>query len=204
MAFKIIFRFERVDYSETARADIDRGIKVAVQKKLDEKNIKSSRIFPPGRNSVKVIFLSETELNKVLDNEGHFTAANLYPKLSITFKANRTVFCGGFDPALMENCSQENIQAILETNNWNVKGIYMMRSGKSFKVEFRTKEQAHKFINTQTNIEGVMIKPEHKELEVDPTIRQCWVCGRINPNHGSGECSNTQRCLRCGRGAQIF
>ena len=63
MALKIIFRFERVDYSETARADIDRGIKVAVQKKLDEKNIKASRIFPPGRNSVKVIFLSETELN---------------------------------------------------------------------------------------------------------------------------------------------
>ena len=205
MSFRLIFRFGRSDYSEAARADIDRDVKVTLQKKLDEKNIKASRIFSPGRNSIKVLFLSERELNKVLDNEGHFTAANLYPRLSITLKASRTFFCGGFDPALLENNSQENIRAILETNEWNVKEVYIMRSGRSFKVEFRTREQANKFINTQTNIEGVMLKPEHKEIEVDPTINQCWVCGRINPNHGSGECSNTQRCLRCGdRGHKFF
>ena len=154
MAFKLIFRFERADYSESARAEIDREVKVMVQQKLDEKSIKASRIFPPGRNSVKVMFLSENELNKVLDNEGHFTP-NLYPKLSITLKASRTVFCGGFDPALLENSSQENIQAILENDRWKVKGIYILRSGKSFKVEFRTKEQAHKFINTQKTLRGL-------------------------------------------------
>ena len=205
MAFRLAFRFERNDYSESARANIDREIKVTVQQKLDQKGIKASRIYEPGRNSIKVIFLSEVELNKVLDNEEHFTRANLYPKLSITLKASRTVFCGGFDPALLENSSKEDIQTILETNNWKIKGVYILRSGKSFKVEFRTKEQAYKFINTQTNIEGVMLKPEHKEIEVDPIINQCWVCGRINPNHGSGECSNTQRCLRCGeRGHKFF
>ena len=80
MTFKLTFRFERADYSESARADIDREVKVMVQKKLDEKSIKASRIFPPGRNSVKVMFSSENELNEVLDNEGHFTAADLYPK----------------------------------------------------------------------------------------------------------------------------
>ena len=68
MAFKLIFRFERVDYSESARADTDREIKITVQQKLDQKNIKASRIFAPGRNTIKVIFLSEVELNKVLDN----------------------------------------------------------------------------------------------------------------------------------------
>ena len=154
MAYRLIFRFERADYSESARADIDREIKVTVQQKLDQKNIKASRIFAPGRNSIKVIFLSEVELNKVLDNEEHFTAANIYPKICITLKASRTVFCGGFDPVLLENSSKENIQSILESNNLKIKGIYIMRSGKSFKVEFRTKEQAHKFINTHTNIEG--------------------------------------------------
>ena len=204
MAYRLIFQFKRADYSESARADIDREIKVTVQQKLDQKNIKASRIFAPGRNTIKVIFLSEVELNKVLDNEEHFTAANIYPKICITLKASRTVFCGGFDPVLLENSSKENIQSILETNNSKIKGIYIMRSGKSFKVEFRTKEQAHKFINTHTNIEGVMLKPEHKELEVDPIVRQCWVCRRINPNHGSGECSNTQRCLRCGEGGHKF
>ena len=205
MTFKLTFRFERADYSESARADIDREVKVMVQKKLDEKSIKASRIFPPGRNSVKVMFLSEKELNKVLDNEGHFTAADLYPKLSITLKASRTVFCGGFDPALLVSNSQENIHAILVANKWDVKGIYLLRSGKSFKVEFKTKEQAHRFMNTQTNIDGVILKPEHKELEVDPTVSQCWGCGRINPSHGSNECSSTQRCLRCGeRGHKFF
>ena len=197
MAYRIIFRFERSDYSEAARADIDREVKVALQQKLDQKSIKASRIFPPGRNSIKVLFLSETELNKVLDNEGHFSAAHLKPRISISLKASRTVFCGGFDPILLENNSKENIHAILEPN-WKVKEIYIMRSGRSFKIEFRTQEQANKFINTETNIDGIMLKPEHKELEVDPTIDQCWVCGRINPRHGSGECSNTHRCLRCG------
>ena len=37
MAFGIIFRFERSDYSEAARADIDREVKVALQQKLDQK-----------------------------------------------------------------------------------------------------------------------------------------------------------------------
>ena len=202
MAYRLVFRFERASYSEAVRADTDREIKTTLQKKFDQKSIKASRIYAPGRNSVKVIFQSENELNKVLDNEEYFTVANIYPKICMTLKASRTVFCGGFDPVLLENSSKENIQSILETNNWKVKEIYIMRSGKSFKVEFRTKEQAHKFINTNTNIEGVMLKPEHKELEVDPTIRQCWVCGRINPNHGSGECSNTSEMR--GRGAQFF
>ena len=205
MALRVNFRFIRYDYSEAARAEIDREVKVTVQQKLDQKNIKASRIFAPGRNSIKVLFLSENELNKVLENERHFTAANLTPRISISLKASRTVFCGGFDPVLLETNTKENIHAILETNHWDIKGVYIMRSGKSFKVEFGTKEQAQKFINTQTNIDGVMLKPEHKELEVDPTISQCWVCGRINPNHGSGECSNTQRCLRCGdRGHKFF
>ena len=205
MAYRLVFRFERGDYSEAVRADTDREIKTILQQKFDQKRIKVSRIYAPSRNSIKVIFLSEDELNKVMDNEEHFIVENLYPKISITLKASRTVFCGGFDTALLENNSKEDIQMILETNNWKIKGVYIMKSGKSFKVEFRSKEQANKFINTQTNIEGVMLKPEHKEIEVDPIIRQCWVCGRINLNHGSGECSNTQRCLRCGeRGHKFF
>ena len=80
-----------------------------------------------------------------------------------------------------------------------------MSSGRSFKVEFKTREQASKFINsTNTSIGGIILKPEHKEMEVDPTVRQCWVCGRI-ANHGSNECSDTQRCLKCGdRGHKFF
>ena len=58
MAFRLVFRFERADYSESAsaRVDTDREIKVIVQQKLDQKNIKTSRIYAPSRNSIKVIF----------------------------------------------------------------------------------------------------------------------------------------------------
>ena len=103
MAYKLAFRFTRQDYSESAKADTDRVIRTTLQEKLDNKGIKTNRIYTPSRNTVKVIFYSETELNKVLDNERYFKAANLAPKISISLKASRTVFCGGVDPTLLAN-----------------------------------------------------------------------------------------------------
>ena len=94
MAYKLAFRFTRADYSEAAKADTDRVIRTTLQEKLDTKHIQTSRIYMPSRNTVKVIFHSETELNKVLSNEDYFKAANLAPKISISLKASRTVFAG--------------------------------------------------------------------------------------------------------------
>ena len=101
---------------------------------------------------------------------------------------------------MLANNNKESIKDILEANHWKIRGVYIMRSGTSFKIEFKTGLQAKKIINsTNTSIEGIMLKPEHKEIEADPFIKQCWGCGRLNPNHSSNECTCPQRCLRCGK-----
>jgi len=133
MSYRIAFRFERDNYSAEVRKDSDRLIRQTLHEKLDRKGIQSSRIYTPSRNTIKVIFQSEKELNKVLDNEDHFKAAFLYPKISISLKASRTVFCGGFDTALLANNTKENIKDLLEANHWKIRGVYIMRSGTSFK-----------------------------------------------------------------------
>ena len=113
MTFKLTFRFTRDDYSTEAKKDIDRVIKVTLQEKLEDKNIKISRIYTPSRNTVKVVFYSDEELNKVFENEDYFRAAFLTPKMSISMKASRTVFCGGFDPILLDNYNKEDIKGAL-------------------------------------------------------------------------------------------
>ena len=75
-----------------------------------------------------------------------------------------------------------------------------MRSNREMKIEFKTKYQATKFLNSSdTNIGGSLLRLEHKEREVNPTVSQCWVCGLLNQNHSSEECNSTQRCLKCGK-----
>ena len=199
MTFKLTFRFTRADYSTEAKTDIDRVIKMTLQEKLDDKNIKFSRIYTPNRNTVKVIFFSDEELNKVFENEDFFRAAFLKPRMSISMKASRTVFCGGFDPTLLDNYNKGEIKYELEAHRWEVKDVFIARSGRSFKIEFKTREQAKDFITSNnTSIGGIIIKQEHKEFEVDPVISQCWGCGELNPDHDSNDCWLPIRCLKCG------
>ena len=47
MAYRLIFRFERADYSESARADTDREIKITVQQKLDQKTSRQLGFLHP-------------------------------------------------------------------------------------------------------------------------------------------------------------
>ena len=155
MTFNLTFRFTRDDYSAEAKTDIDRVIKMTLQEKLDDKNIKFSRIYTPNRNTVKVVFLSDEDLNKVFENEDHFRAAFLTPKMGISMKASRTVFCGGFDPTLLDNYNKDDIKYKLEAHQWEVKNVFIARSGRSFKIEFKTRKQANEFITSNnTSIGG--------------------------------------------------
>ncbi|CAL4067211.1 unnamed protein product, partial [Meganyctiphanes norvegica] len=81
-----------------------------------------------------------------------------------------------------------------------------MNSKRSFKIEFQTTTEAKKFIASKnTSIGGIQLHPESKEPEVDPTISQCWHCGRLNPDHSSSDCRHTKRCLKCNsRNHQFF
>ena len=73
------------------------------------------------------------------------------------------------------------------------------------KIEFNTKNEATKFLtNTNTRIGNVKIRQENKEREVDPTIRQCWGCGELEPSHNTQDCRRTPICLKCGSTGHKF
>ena len=74
-----------------------------------------------------------------------------------------------------------------------------MQNNTSFKIEFKTKHQATKFLdNTNTGIGRIKLAQDNKEREIDPTINQCWCCGILNPDHKSQNCLGPQICLKCG------
>ena len=180
----------------------DEEIKLELQKILEDKSILADRIYVPSRNSIKVVFYTEGELNKVLDDKNYFIEEGYEPRLSMALKATRTVFCTEFDRALLQTYSKEKIQELLEEKGWEVRGIFIMKNKYNFKIEFKTKEIATKFLaNINTEIGGIKLTQQSKEREVDPTIDQCWTCGIINPDHKNCQ---VLVCLKCGDGDHNF
>ena len=66
MAYKVTFRFARYVYGGINVAEANENIAHTLRRLLDTKGIRTLRQFSPSRNSVKVIFPSESELNKAL------------------------------------------------------------------------------------------------------------------------------------------
>ena len=122
-------------------------------------------------------------------------------------KASRTIFCYGFDPALLTTYSSPNeIKGILVAQGWKPRDIIIMNSKKSFKIIMETSQEARNYINALgTSIGGIQLLKENKEHEIDPSISQCWACGRLNPNHNSNTCPNPKVCIKCNSSThQIF
>ena len=144
-------------------------------------------------------------MNKVLACKDNFEDKGFFPKISLALKASRTIFCSGFDPVLLMTYNKETINEYLESKGWKVMDIYIFKNNTSFKLEFESKEIASKFLNSNnTDIGGIKILQEHKETEVDRTIKQCWTCGLINTDHSSQNCSGQQQCLTCGDTEHTF
>ena len=199
MAYKLSFRFEREDHTFDRTSENNDTIRTLLYSKLDEKEIVPLRMYTPSRNSIKVLFKSDEEVNKILQNKMHFTSVGLHPKISMTLKASRTVFCIGFDQALLSTYNKELIEEHLKSKGWEIVGVYIMTHTKAIKIEFPTSKQANTFIkNTNTSIGAFKLLQEHKEREVDPTINQCWECGEINPDHNTKNCQGIKVCLKCG------
>ena len=97
MAFKISFRFNRDNYNTDHMQNENERIKQLTFRLLDEKNIVSSRIYRPSRNSVKVMFPTDDSVNKVMKNANYFIASGLHPRITMGLKASRTIFCTDFD-----------------------------------------------------------------------------------------------------------
>ena len=188
MSLKVSFRFNRSRFHGTLE-EVNNAIKGTLTAALNNFVVESTNIYAPTRDSIKVLFPSENEINKIFANIDQFKAAGLEPRISMGLKSKRTVFCFGFDLTLLSTYTPEELCQDLKDSGWKVKAVYIMQSRKSFKIEFLTTNEAKKFIDkTNTAIGGIQLKPESKEGEVDPTIPQCWACGMLNPRHNSESC----------------
>merc|ERR1711895_74477 len=133
-------------------------------------------MYEPVRNSIKVIFPTEKEIEKVTKNNDCYKNEGFNPTISLALKANRTVFCTNLDPALLQTYTdKEEIKNILQEQNWKVENIHFMKSNRTFKIEMANTKQATEFIkHLNTHIGGIKLTENNKEPEIDPTIKQCW------------------------------
>ena len=168
----MIFRLTRVDYSKEAVTRDNPGIKRTLQAIFENKSIIYDRMYDPNRDSIKVFFPIEKEIEKVIKNFYDFTAKHYNPVISQELRASRTVFCTKLDQTLLSTYNKDEIKDILKNQGWNVNEVIITKSKKSFRIVMTDRNQAQKYINsTDTAIGGIKITEENKEPEIDPTIK---------------------------------
>ena len=204
MAFKLSFKINRNKYTGNVESD-NKKINQDLVNVTNTQRIELLRIYQPSRDSIKALFPDEKNLNKALIKSTALKAAGFEPRLSMALKAARTVYCYNLDDTLLNTYTQQDIKDHLIQAEWKVKNIFIMNSKKTFKIEMETTEEARRFINSKrTAIGSILIHQESKEVEVDPTIPQCWECGRLNPQHTSNSCPEHKRCIKCGSHSHQF
>ena len=130
---------------------------------------------------------------------------NFEPKMSLSLRACRTIFCTHFDPTLLDIYDKNNIIEILHQQKWKVKDIYIMKSKKSFKIEMSSRKEAQRFLRQESiTIGGIKLLEDSLEPEIDPTINQCWECGDLEPTHNSQYCTGRKICIKCGNTGHKF
>ena len=92
MALKLIFKFRRDEYTNRTRQENDENIKLNLQQILNEMAITATHMYKPSMDSIKVIFPTDSEIDKVIANEEAFKNKNFEPKMSLSLKACRTIF----------------------------------------------------------------------------------------------------------------
>ena len=204
MAYKLSFKIDRNKYTGNVEA-VNKKINQDLVNVTNTHRIELLRIYLPSRDSVKALFPDEKNLNKALNKSTVLKSAGFEPRLSMALKAARTVYCYNLDNTLLNTYTQQDIKENLIQAEWKVKDVYIMNSKKTFKIEMETTAEAKKFINSKrTAIGSILIHQESKEVEVDPTIPQCWECGRLNPQHTSNLCPENKRCIKCGNRSHQF
>ena len=66
-------------------------------------------MYNPARNSIKVIFSSDSEINSVMNHSEAFKNEKFKPRLGLKLKASRTVFCTNFDPTITATYGKQDI-----------------------------------------------------------------------------------------------
>ena len=131
MAYKLIFRFDRNRYTGLPSPnERKQQIFNDIMKETNDLRIECTRYYTPSRDSLKVLFPSEKGLNKALKKTNSFIAAGFEPRITMPLKAARTVYCHGFDPALLLAYTEQEIKENLIQAEWEVNKVYIMNSKK--------------------------------------------------------------------------
>ena len=198
MAFKLSFKFDRSNHHGSYEK-VKQSITNDLTQKLNDFGLQPTRFYNPSYSSIKVLFPSDKLINKTLDKYSELKSYGYEPRMPIDIKAARTVYCYGFDTALLATYTQPNeIKDILTQAGWKVREVIIMISKTSFKIVMESSLEAKKIIeSSSTSISGIQLLKTNKEFEIDPTIKQCWSCGILNPNHNNHNCPNSKHCLKC-------
>ena len=207
MSVKLNFKLEREKFSHITGTNVNIGIRNELEKCFTEKRLQFSKAYNPSHKYIKVLLSSEKVVDKIFSHNDYFISKAFQPNLPIQVRSSRTVFCYGFDTDLLRVCDAETIKQNLTDSDpsWEVSNVYVLQSKRSMKIEFKFRATASKFLELKSiNICGTRIENHHMELEVDPSINQCYNCGIIDPGHTREQCPHPPCCLRCGYEGHLF
>ena len=139
-AFKLSFRIHRYDFDPDNMTLNKEPFKTELQELLSGNHISTLRIYAPSRNSIKVLFNSEDELNKVFSYRNTFEIKGFYPRISMALRASRTVFCSGFDPILLQTYDKDYIKTYLENKGWEIVDIHIFKTTQLLKLNLNRKQ----------------------------------------------------------------
>ena len=205
MSVKLNFKLDRAKVNQTHGVNVDQTIKNELEKCFNSKHIQFIRIYFPSHKYIKVLLSTEKLVDDIFNVKLFFADNGFDPVLTMPLKTARTVFCFGFDPALLTTHDKDALKQLLIEAEWKVENVYVLQSQKSMKIEFKSRDEANKFLKCDNfNIGGIRLDKQNIEPEVDPTIDQCYKCGALNPGHTREGCPNRICCLRCGYEGHYF
>ena len=205
MSVKLNFKINRDHFNQSHGVNINQYIKNELEKCFTSKGIQVLRIYPCSYKYIKVLLATEKLVDDVFNAESFFCDNGFKPALTMPLKTARTVFCFGFDPALLGTHDNDSLKQLLIDASWKVVSVYILQSKRAMKIEFKSRVFANKFLEQDSiNMGGIRLEKHHMEPEVDPSIDQCYNCGALNPGHPRELCPNRLCCLRCGYQGHAF
>ena len=205
MSVKLNFQIDRVKFNQSNGLNVNQAIKNELEKCFNSKRIPFIRIYFPSHKYIKVLLASEKLVENVFNEQALFSDHGFDPALTMPLKTARTVFCFGFDSVLLTTHDKDELMQLLIDAEWKVESVYVLQSQKSMKIEFKSRDEANKFLKCDhVNIGGIRLDKHNIEPEVDPTIDQCYNCGALSPGHTRELCPNRTCCLRCGYQGHTF
>ena len=123
MSVKLNFKIERSKFNQTHGGNADQAIKNELEKCFNSKHIQFIRIYFPSHKYVKILLATEKLVEDVFKARTFFNDKGFDPALTMPLKIARTVFCYGFDPALLTTHDKDAFKQLVIDANWQVESV---------------------------------------------------------------------------------